>query len=46
MEQKRYLQLVEQPDYKTNVLYVDAFNSDIIKALNSLVPGAASKVKN
>jgi len=45
MEQKRFLKLVEQPDYKTNVLYVDAFNSDIIKALNSLVPGAASKVK-
>ena len=45
MERKNYLQLVERPDYKTNVLYVDAFNSDIIKALNSLVPGAASKVK-
>ena len=45
MEQKRYLKLVERPEYKTNVLYVDAFNSDIIKALNSLVPGAASKVK-
>lgn len=45
MEEKRYLKLVERPDYKTNVLYVDAFNSDIIKALNSLVPGAAAKVK-
>lgn len=39
-----YLRLVDKPDYKTNVLYQDAFNGDIIKALNSLVNKGTNQV--
>ena len=46
MEQKAYLRLVKKPDYKTNVLFTDAYNGDIIQALNNLVPGSENKVKD
>jgi len=46
MERKAYLSLVPKPNYKTTVLYSDAFNGDIIQALNSLAPGSENKVRD